>query len=620
MSVDQPDADAVDPRWWREVADQADPDEDEPAVRYALRFREAAEASVGSKAEILMLLSRATSPMLNPEDWNSPYSPMISFGDGRSALPEDFSEEDLALLSAVARMFTDEDSPTLRAQVQDIAWTYGDRSDTWLLEAAIDSYMAAPLNSDSWYRGGQQRWRRALELSKRRGRAGHAVLSKMSGELVGILMRSAVADGYFAVQVSAMLADNRLLPKSEFEVTARHCEVVAWQACEAGSLELERAWWRQAHTWHIKAGEREDALLARSYEAESLISEADRLRGDSARAMVAADRCETALKILSDLPGSFRRRHHLDERIDALRLQLREDRELVVESMSVLEGEPMDITELVNTAQSRVSGLDLRTALLRLSSLERLASRTADIEAATEQLMQHPLSSMFASTTFSAEGQKVSTRPGANLSQAPSVDGALDPAVWGIAVRNHMIRIGLVVDGLILPAMNQVTMQHRVTREALYGICQDSPHVPPRHEHAWAFGLLHGLNYDFISATSVLVPQIENLVRRQLKAAGSHTMFVDADGVETEKGLTSLLKDENALAVFGDDWVYELQLMLVDPQGPNLRNTTAHGLDVDGSLGGQAGVYVWWLALRLAMLHHGDTLPEGKRASIAQPL
>jgi len=174
-------------------------------------------------------------------------------------------------------------------------------------------------------------------------------------------------------------------------------------------------------------------------------------------------------------------------------------------------------------------------------------------------------------------------------------------------VREQTGLFGLIVSARIAPAHEVVTMQHRYSVEYLYGLCRDNPWIPWRHEPTWARGLLHGLNGDMPSAACVLVPQVEELVRQHLKGAGAHTMFVSDDGVETEKGLTTLLDDAQAADVLGSDLVFEMKALLTDQQGPNLRNNIAHGLTTDVELGGSSAAYVWWLVLRLVTLPHAQS-------------
>lgn len=79
-------------------------------------------------------------------------------------------------------------------------------------------------------------------------------------------------------------------------------------------------------------------------------------------------------------------------------------------------------------------------------------------------------------------------------------------------------------------------------------------------------------------------------------------MVADERGVETEKGLGTLLDDPQASDAIGPPLVFELKALLTDQAGPNLRNDIAHGLVNDHALDSPNAVYSWSLALKLVML------------------
>ena len=145
--------------------------------------------------------------------------------------------------------------------------------------------------------------------------------------------------------------------------------------------------------------------------------------------------------------------------------------------------------------------------------------------------------------------------------------------------------------------------EHRYDQEYIMDICDKSPVVPRGHVHLWAKGLWHGLNRDYLSAASILTPQVEHLVRVLLKQSGAHTQTVDDDnGVESEKGLGALLEMREAEEVLGAGLRLGLEALLTEQAGANLRNHIAHGLFSDAEAWSYASVYVWWLCLRLATL------------------
>lgn len=123
-----------------------------------------------------------------------------------------------------------------------------------------------------------------------------------------------------------------------------------------------------------------------------------------------------------------------------------------------------------------------------------------------------------------------------------------------------------------------------------------------RHAGLWARGLWHGLRGDFHAAVSILLPQIEQMVRLRLKNQGVHTLVIGDAGVETEKAFSALPNTEQASAFLGRNLTCDLRALLLEQVGPNLRNELAHGLATDGVLWSAPAIYSWWLCLHTALV------------------
>jgi hypothetical protein len=110
-------------------------------------------------------------------------------------------------------------------------------------------------------------------------------------------------------------------------------------------------------------------------------------------------------------------------------------------------------------------------------------------------------------------------------------------------------------------------------------------------------------------ALHLLMPQLEHAVRTLLAQRGAFTSKVDDDGIQDERDLGWLLYQPEAKEVFGEDLLFDMQGLLVERSGSNLRNLMAHGLlDPDQCIQAQS-TYFWWLTLRLVvwpLLAHGE--------------
>ena len=132
--------------------------------------------------------------------------------------------------------------------------------------------------------------------------------------------------------------------------------------------------------------------------------------------------------------------------------------------------------------------------------------------------------------------------------------------------------------------------------------------MPIGREVLFGKALAHGFNRDFATAIHLLAPQIEHMVRVQLKAAGVSTSRLDQDGIETENGLSTLIDLPQTKAIFGEDLTYEIKALFCDPMGPNLRNNIAHGLLSDQEANSVDAVYAWWLGVQLVLITYWNSL------------
>jgi hypothetical protein len=168
-------------------------------------------------------------------------------------------------------------------------------------------------------------------------------------------------------------------------------------------------------------------------------------------------------------------------------------------------------------------------------------------------------------------------------------------------LQSYMMQIGLTAQAYILPALEVINIEHRITERDLFTLCQNSRIIPPNRETLWAKGLYFGFEKDFIISSHLLIPQIENLVRYVLKQNHIKTTTLDTDGIETENGLSTLLKEPIIESIFGEDLAFDMKALLVEPIGGNLRNEIAHGLSEYNDLMSYNSVYLWWLWLKLIL-------------------
>src|SRR5690606_16211898 len=98
--------------------------------------------------------------------------------------------------------------------------------------------------------------------------------------------------------------------------------------------------------------------------------------------------------------------------------------------------------------------------------------------------------------------------------------------------------LGITVQSAILPALEVLRQEHRLREVDFVELSRHSPIVPNGRAILFGKALFAGYDGDFVTALHLLVPQIEHMVRTHLKQAGALTTTLDAEGIETENGLS----------------------------------------------------------------------------------
>lgn len=589
-----PERDDIDPGWWSAAFEDLSAGEYEPPEMLFYRITPLAEqAGIGEfQKMVLEVLARASSAMLKPDDWSEPFSPAMEFGGRRSVIPADLTKEEVAVVARLAPLV---DRPELRARLADVAWVYGDRSNVTLLDLAIDAYRAAALTDNVWFGGGKDAWQRAFELARRRGDAGRERIDEMTADLVAHVLSGTVEDRFRIPDCAAMARGHGRVSKTQRGDVAQSLLRLAASALEADPR-LSRHLDREAAKW-LAADDPDAVHAATDRIARTYIAEAD-ARGAAepvSGAAVAGTFIEKAIANFRSLPRSYRDANRIDDLISDLRERLHASRETTLENMMHISSDPIDLTDYVSYARERVSGHPDRFEALAMFATLAPPLDAARIRANAESAVDGSLSHIFGSATFSRDARKVAASGG-------STRQANDPAVQSEIVRHVSIHAQITAQGMIAPALDVLTFQHRYDRSFITALCAESPAVPEGHAGLWGAGLTLGLTGDFGPAAAILIPQLEQVVRIQLKRRGVHTLFVDEHtGVESEKSLNALLDTSDAAETLGSGTVMELQALLVAQGGANLRNDIAHGLLDDAAAWSYHTMYLWWFCLRLVL-------------------
>ena len=544
-------------------------------------------------ANALDLAAAICSMVLKPDSANEPFLPFIRLEGKRSAIADDFNTEQLSFIENVLVGIEDH---LVKARFADLLWLCVNPKKVSHVRTAIESYLTLPIHPDTWHSDIGDCWKRCIRLARQ-------IRDTDSIENIENTLQSALKSEY---------------PDSSF-MHLWIAEIINGNGLCRDQMEpLAELLFDKAKDFHTNLGYREAreylSLSERIFKSlgneeswlDCLLIAADcfELEGDSKAGsnapsqMVANSFYENALQAYRRIPIARRDELGVTEKLKSIRDKITEAGSGSLGEMALIKSPGIDISELVIGARKHVGQKEtLELALLCFTGFS--VQKYQDLRQRTvKNIQQFPLSNLFAGTHMAGDGRVIAKTPAINF----DIDShQSEKSIFNKVVQTFHQDMQLTVEGQIIPALNQILSEFRVTKEYLRLICYHSPVVPEGREYLMASALWSGFEHDFGNGIHLLAPQVEHLVRMILKSEGVHTSNIDREGIENENGLTTLLNNERAEEISGEDLLFELKAVFTESVGPNLRNEVAHGLLSDGSSSSVASVYSWWMILRLVV-------------------
>ena len=568
--------------------------------------RMAANEDREAHAKVLRLLGEACSMMLSPDKSNEPFEPLGRIGSSRSIVPDDFTNSEIEFFAHIVDSI---DRPILKGRLADLVWLLRHPRKVKFALEAIDSYMQVPLDVDNWFGDGEQCWKRAIGLCRMIGPTGADHLGRIEKSIIEALYSATTEDKFFSYGLATTLWSDGLGRANSAGIAAK-LGSLAKGFDSIGNFYASGRFYNEAARWFRSSEDDEKAVDMTVAEAEAFVSEATaRMSSNNPSHGVAASFVENAIQVYRTVPRNQRGHYDVDQRIQELRLRLSEHGKRAQEEMVTARGDEIDVGDTIQKARDTIRGKPVHEALKAFADLHRISVRELR-EAAIKNLSHTPFLASIPKDYFSHDGRVIARTPGI-IGSMPSVDD--EEEILGQMNRvEYPTRVGIIVQAMILPALDVLTMEHRVRTIDLINLARLSPIVPIGREVLFGRALAHGFNRDFATSIHLLAPQIEHMVRVSLKIAGVSTSHLDKDGIETENGLSALIDLPQTMARFGEDVTYEIKSLFCDQMGPNLRNNIAHGLLDDQQANSVEAVYAWWLGLQLVFNTYWYSLNKEK--------
>jgi hypothetical protein len=378
----------------------------------------------------------------------------------------------------------------------------------------------------------------------------------------------------------------RLLQEYGRGVAPKYADISERRAEQA---ETVSEWARAREYWEIKArwsqiqnddeGKR-DALVKA---AETHVQEAEQALIQAPPSYIAAS------SHLTRAIEGLRRVGGMQERVEELHRTLLGHQRQTREEMGVISSS-VDFTEFAERARENVRGKSLLDALVALARM-LVPPNKAELRKNVEESARGSISALVSMDIVNDAGRVVARRPSRFSSNPEEVDAAIKADIYSQAAFHQLGFAAAKVE----PARQQINLEHNARVQDLLPFVSNNPFVPAGREIIYAQGLYYGLKGNFLVATHLLIPQIEHSVRHILTEQGAIVSTLSSSAIQAERNLNQTLYEPKLEELWGEDLTFDLQGLLVEKFGSNLRNKMAHGLMDLEEFSSYSVAYLWWI-------------------------
>ena len=552
---------------------------------FVKKSRECAESDDEIGRDVYIIFAVLTSMRLVLDLPEKPFAVLYEYAGMQPITPDRFPNN---VWNALSKLLPNIVDPEMQARVGDMLWSSGNGKYTHA-QTAVSAYLKSAEN----LKEGEFRYyyfdrvERAFQLAKRLGSNPDKnpnlkkVLDYMETEIDSANINDDLICLFMQILSNASLGDS----KKYVELSKKGAEYF-----EAKNNWFHaKSFWILNAKWNRLANNQEGLIQAEINIGETHVSQAEDLisqgKEQYSRASHELMQAVEALR-MSQAPASrIKQVHHR-----LIEIQKENDNFQRI-SFS------MDVSPMVQQAQSSVTELNKVDAILKLASMYNPASENNTRNEIEKQIRDNPLRFWISSIQLDMSNRVSGRREG--LSEEDEQREAT------IKAEMHryasMVHHRLWADAVVRPALGQIHIEHKLRVEDFIQIVLNNPFVPPGYERIFALGLWYGFIGEFMIAAHLLVPQVENSIRYILENyKGEIGTKLDSQGIQDTYDLGKLLYQiPQVKEIFGSDILFDLQTVLVSRFGINLRNNLAHGKLPANAYYSSEVIYFWWIILYL---------------------
>ena len=542
--------------------------------------------------ELYQLLEQVFSIRFSSEDPSEPFGPLTQFSGSRSAIPTDFTDQNLDIFEYIATSSSD---PIASSRLLDILWIRRNKYD--LACKAIEKYcehakQISTIKEVTWINI-KDSLLRALQIWKMLGQ------QKGFKETFSIICENAISkdslepNDYKRVYFLEIASDFQLLDDPSW---IDKCEEFAKNAETNSDFRKAQHYWKIGQTISKSLKNDESLKKFSLFYTDSFVTQAQQSNG-KVSAMASAQLYAEAIE-------ACRRHGNRRDLVDTLHAEMNALQEQSISEMKSFEGK-IDLSsaykvgrDLINNSQND----ELIPNLASLAEPQPLESlRKSVIEAASKYIFQN----LITQVAMDDKG-RIKAQTGSTLaSSEEDRDAAIIAKMIAECTQSQQLL------GISTIESARETLYRRIGQNTaiFYDLVTMNPLVPVGREHIYFRGLIAGLRSNYLEAAHLLIPQIEHSIRNAMEQAGYLVTRLTDDLTQKEHDLNSLLYRQETKTFLGEDFAFSIRAQLVEEVGGNYRNKLAHGLLEYSDFHPGWVNYLWVTAIRMLWLGklHGQS-------------
>ena len=520
----------------------------------------------------------------------------IEYGGSRSFGPEDLSEADLDILRCVTQVTK---SSWLRTRFAHILWTI--KKEHPFGQLAATGYLAAfqngfdPVHWTACY----ENIRAAYQIASMMGKSADTYKQTRSAILQKLTGMNGTDPLFLSLRLLKLVHKDLVreeLPKYAgiaeilFRKNTDHNNDNTHLADESFDV-LEPIFKRMNRDADIKTAKEQYASY---YEAQ-------------ARKLSNKKNYFRAVHLMKNACSLYAGVNH--EKAIELRLEMEQWQKLMLKDVHPITTK-IDVTETAEAVEKMFDGLTLPEAIVQFGRMARIYR----VDEVKQQLLAEQdeqfFSSMFGSSLLNDQGQSVQELP-------PIGDAEEDSD----AFRKHMVRHVAERRRMFDSIPVKMAFQHlrqfgEISEDVLDFLVKDNAIIPENRSDIIRDGICLALNGKLYMAMHILQPQTEHIFRHLVKMCGDTVTFLQKDGTEEYRPLSSLFRSDKLLECYDENVIFTFQSIMDEPAGENLRNLNGHGL-LEPAEGNSAGA-LYFVSLLIMLLSIYGNQARGIRMDLAK--